>query len=395
MNDYNILSVGELTHLIKNVLEDSFTNLNIIGELSNFKSHVSGHWYFTLKDSEAQISCTMWKGINNYVFFTPQDGMKVIITGKITVYPPRGNYQIDVRSMKPAGVGDLQLAFEKLKEKLFDEGLFDESHKKNIPSFPLKIGLVTSIGSAAIKDMISVAKRKFPLVELIISPCKVQGSDAALSIVNAIRNLNIRKDIDVIIVARGGGSLEDLWAFNEEIVAREIFASVSPVITGIGHEVDFTISDFVSDLRAATPTAAMEAALPDKLELINGINEFNENSFYKINDILEINESMIERILSSAGFRIPLDMARIGSQTLDGIIFKLNLSIDKIISLFSHKLKILSTIVNSNDINKSLKRGFVLVKQGDKFVMRLKNFNVNKAHSLLFYDGALEIKKER
>jgi len=254
------ISVSELTKQIKLTLEENFSEVSVIGEMSNFKAHVSGHWYFNLKDANAVISCAMWKGLNNYVFFTPQDGMKIIVSGRITVYPPRGSYQIDVRSMKPAGVGELQAAFEMLKRKLADEGLFDEIHKKPMPSFPQKIGIVTAKDGAAFQDMISVAERRFPLVELVISPARVQGSGAAESIVESIKLLNKQKDIDLIIIARGGGSIEDLWAFNEEIVAREIFASKIPIITGIGHEVDFTISDFVADLRAPTPSAAMEIA---------------------------------------------------------------------------------------------------------------------------------------
>lgn len=240
-----IFTVSELTQSIKFVLESAFENISVEGEISNFRSHISGHWYFNLKDENAVINCTMWRGLNNYVFFTPQDGMKVVVTGRITVYPPRGNYQIDVRSMKPAGEGELQAAFERLKQKLKAEGLFDEERKRNIPFFPNKIGIVTAIDGAAIRDMISVAERRFPLVELIIVPTKVQGSGAAEDIVDSLNKLNKLKDIDVIIVARGGGSIEDLWAFNEEIVARAIYKSRVPVITGIGHEIDFTIADFV------------------------------------------------------------------------------------------------------------------------------------------------------
>ena len=268
-----IFSVSEITKSIKFILESTFEKISIEGEISNFKAHGSGHWYFNLKDEGAVINCTMWKGVNNYVFFTPEDGMKIIVTGRITVYPPRGSYQIDVRSMKPAGVGELQAAFERLKKKLFEEGLFDEESKKAIPTFPKKIGLITAADGAAVKDMISVAERRFPLVELLIAPTKVQGAGAAENIVNNIRKLNLLKDIDVIILARGGGSIEDLWAFNEEIVARAIYKSKIPIISGVGHEVDFTIADFVADLRAPTPSVAMELATPDIEELKNFIKD--------------------------------------------------------------------------------------------------------------------------
>lgn len=272
LND--ILTVSELTTSIKSTLEENFNDLNLVGEISNYKAHPSGHWYFTLKDSGAQISATMWKGVNSSVFFTPQDGMKIIVKGRITVYPPRGNYQIDVRSMKPAGEGELQAAFERLKRKLSDEGLFDVKYKKEISKFSQKIGIVTGSSTAALKDMISVAERRFPLVELVIAPARVQGEGAAEEIVQSIKSLNKQDDIDLIIIARGGGSLEDLWAFNEEIVARAIFNSRIPIISGVGHEVDFTIADFVADLRAPTPTAAMELATPDKTDIFAFINEF-------------------------------------------------------------------------------------------------------------------------
>ena len=193
------LTVSELTNQIKSSLEENFSYVSVIGEISNFKPHVSGHWYFSVKDSNAVLSCTMWKGYNNFVFFTPQDGMKVIVNGKITVYPPRGNYQLDVRSMKPAGAGELQAAFELLKQKLADEGLFDEEHKKPIPQFPSKIGIVTAEDSAAFRDMVSVAERRYPLVELIVVPARVQGSGAAESIVQSLRLLNKSGEVDVII----------------------------------------------------------------------------------------------------------------------------------------------------------------------------------------------------
>ncbi|MCU7497567.1 MAG: exodeoxyribonuclease VII large subunit, partial [Ignavibacteria bacterium] len=280
------LSVSEITRLIKEELEENFSSISIEGEISNLKKHVSGHWYFNLKDSNAMICCTMWKGFNNYVFFTPEDGMKIVANGRITVYPPRGNYQLDVRSMKPAGLGELQAAFERLKAKLQAEGLFDDEFKKPIPVFPKKIGIVTAIDGAALRDMVSIARRRYPLVELVVYPARVQGEGSARSVAEGIECLNERNDIDLIIIGRGGGSLEDLWAFNEEVVARAIFASCIPVISAVGHEVDFTISDYVADLRAATPSAAMELATPNKDDFFAFLEEFSlrtsENIFYII-----------------------------------------------------------------------------------------------------------------
>ncbi len=389
-----ILSVSDLTKQIKYSLETNFSQISVEGEISNFKPHVSGHWYFNLKDSNAVISCTMWKGLNNYVFFTPQDGMKVIVNGRITVYPPRGSYQLDVRSMKPAGVGELQAAFEMLKQRLSDEGLFDEKYKKPIPNFPQKIGIVTAIDGAAFKDMISVASRRYPLAELVIAPSKVQGSDAAKTIVESIRLLNMQKDIDVIIVGRGGGSIEDLWAFNEEIVAREIFRSAIPVVTGIGHEIDYTISDFVADLRAPTPSAAMEIITPNKEDLFAFIDEFSYNSTQNITNICSDLKNEIDNILNSYGFRIPVDLIRSKSQQVDNLTYRFIQNSDRRLLLSKNILALLVKSIESHDINKALKKGFVLVKQDSKFITRSAGFN-NKLETLLnFYDGDIRIKSK-
>ncbi|MEJ5350360.1 MAG: exodeoxyribonuclease VII large subunit [Melioribacteraceae bacterium] len=386
-----ILSVSEITNLIKVTLEESYSEVNVIGEISNFKAHVSGHWYFTLKDANAQISCTMWRGLNNYVFFTPQDGMKVIVSGKITVYPPRGSYQIDVRSMKPAGIGELQAAFEKLKQKLAAEGLFDVEHKKPIPKFPKKIGIVTAIDGAAFQDMKSIAARRYPLVELIIAPCRVQGEGAAQEIVESIKLLNQFDDIDTIIVGRGGGSLEDLWPFNEEIVARAIFNSKIPIISAVGHEIDFTIADFVADLRAPTPSAAMELATPNIDELFAFINDF---SYYFTENMLGIIEDYryeVNQLISSYGFRLPQDNIKNRIQFLDNTVFKFQTLIDNKLMSERNNLELLNSKIQSFDVEKILKRGFVIVRQDEKIIHRLKELSIQKPVQLKFYDGEVKI----
>ena len=321
------ISVSELTNYIKRVIEENFEQVRIIGEISNFKAHASGHWYFTLKDKNAQISCTMWKGLNNYVFFTPQDGMQIVVTGKITVYPPRGNYQLDVKSMKPVGEGELQKAFEQLKRKLFDEGLFDDEHKRPIPKFPAKIGIVTGTDTAALKDMLSVAERRYPILELIIAPTRVQGEGAAEQIAASIENLNQHKDIDLIIIARGGGSLEDLWAFNEEIVARAIYKSKIPIISGVGHEIDFTITDFVADLRAPTPSAAMEIATPNKDEIIDFLEEISDNNKNYISEKIENLKYELNYLNKSYGFKNITNLINTKKQTIDNYIFRIQVII--------------------------------------------------------------------
>jgi exodeoxyribonuclease VII large subunit len=382
-----ILTVSEITKEIRKTLEESFEQVSVIGEISNFKSHISGHWYFSLKDSDAVINCTMWKGFNQYVFFTPQDGMKIIVNGRLTVYPPRGSYQLDIRSIKPAGLGELQEAFERLKKKLEAEGLFDESYKKEIPAFPKKIGVVTAIDGAAFKDLISVAERRFPLLEIVIAPARVQGSGAAESIVRSIKVLNQHKDIDVIIVARGGGSIEDLWAFNEEIVARAIFNSKIPIISGVGHEVDFTIADYVSDLRAPTPSVAMEMATPDINDIENFIHQFLIQSPTIIEELIESKSEEVISSISSYGFRRPLDLLNRKTQQIDIKINDIVQSVGKHSLIYKNKIMILSKSLEAFDVQRSLRRGFVLVKQNSKFVRRASDFNNEKKATLKFYDG--------
>ncbi len=386
-----ILSVSELTRRIKKTLEENFSQITVEGEISNFKAHISGHWYFSLKDTDAAISCMMWKGMNNYVFFTPQDGMKVIVKGRITVYPPRGNYQIEVRSMQPSGIGELQAAFEKLKAKLSAEGLFDEKYKKPIPAFPKRIGIVTAIDGAAFRDMISVAKRRFPLVELVIAPSKVQGSGSAESIAKSIAQLNKEKNIDVIIVGRGGGSIEDLWAFNEEIVARSIFYSNIPIISGVGHEIDFTIADYVADLRAPTPSAAMEIATPNLVEIFAFINEFSYNSTYFMLNLLKAKKDNVLAQLNSYGFKTPENLLNQYEQQLDISIYKISGSIDKILLKNKNKINLFAKSIEQYDVKKNLKRGFALVKQNNQIVTRATDFNKNLESVLRFYDGDVHL----
>jgi len=385
--EIQILTVSELTKEIRDTLEESFDQISVVGEISNFKSHISGHWYFSLKDSDAVINCTMWKGFNQYVFFTPQDGMKIIVNGRLTVYPPRGSYQLDIRSMKPAGIGELQEAFEKLKKKLEVEGLFDEGIKKIIPTFPKKIGVVTAIDGAAFRDLVSVAERRYPLAEIVISPSRVQGSGAAESIVKSIKLLNDYPGIDVIIVARGGGSIEDLWAFNEEIVARAIFNSKIPVISGVGHEVDFTISDYVADLRAPTPSVAMEIATPDITEIENFIDQFLLNSFTNIEELVETKKEEVVSLARSYGFRLPIHIINQKSQQVDMCVNDIIKSIEKHTMMYKQKIQLLSKSLETYDVQGALKRGFVLVKQNSKFVKRASDFNKERKSLLKFYDG--------
>jgi len=268
-----IYSVSELTAELKALLENTFTGVWVEGEISNFKHHTSGHMYFTLKDERGQLRAVMFRGSNRGLQFRPEDGLAVIVFGNVTIYEPRGEYQVYVECMEPKGLGALQLAFEQLKTRLEAEGLFDPARKRPIPLLPKKIGVVTSPSGAAIRDILQIIHRRFANVQVLIFPVRVQGEGAAAEIVEGVEFLNKRGDLDVLIVARGGGSIEDLWAFNEEVVARAIYASQTPVISAVGHETDFTIADFVADVRAPTPSAAAELVISRKAELSQRVDD--------------------------------------------------------------------------------------------------------------------------
>lgn len=267
-----ILTVSDLTGLIKSALEESFYDIWMEGEISNLRIPTSGHVYLTLKDKASQIRAVIFKSSARNIKFELKDGMHIICHGKITVYDVRGEYQIVIDTVEPQGIGALQLAFEQLKEKLFKEGLFDAKRKRPIPLLPGKIGIITSPTGAAIRDMLNIINRRFANVHIIINPVPVQGEGAGIEIARAIEEMNGFEDIDVVIVGRGGGSLEDLWAFNEEVVARAIYNSRIPVISAVGHEIDFTISDFVADLRAPTPSAAAELVVKNKQDLMESLS---------------------------------------------------------------------------------------------------------------------------
>jgi exodeoxyribonuclease VII large subunit len=264
-----IYTVSELTEEIKNILEGQYPSVWIQGEVSNFKHAPSGHFYFTLSDETAQIRCVMFKTQNRFLKFRPEDGLRIVAWGRLSVYLPRGEYQLILDTMEPLGIGSLMLAFEQLKEKLAREGLFDEGRKRPIPRFPRTIGLVTSPKGAAVRDMIRIAHRRFPGINILVSPTSVQGDKAPAEIVAALERISRTDDVDVILMGRGGGAVEDLWAFNDERVVRAVAACPIPVVSAVGHETDFTLTDFAADLRASTPSAAAELVVPDRRELLD------------------------------------------------------------------------------------------------------------------------------
>ncbi len=386
-----ILSVSELNHEIKTLLETTFPVLWIEGEISNLKFHSSGHLYFSLKDKESQISAVMWRSRNAQLFFTPQDGMKVHAFGKINVFHKRGYYQFDIVKLQPAGIGELQLAYEQLKQRLQEQGLFDEDHKKPIPDFPEKIGIVTSPTGAAIQDMLNILNRRFPGIEIILSPVKVQGDGAAQEIAEAIDNFNKFGNVDLLIVGRGGGSLEDLWAFNEEIVARNIYQSEIPVISAVGHEVDFTISDFVADLRAPTPSAAAELAVPDRMDLLNHVKNLKKNMTEMCLGKIQYERDHLKALTSSYFFMRTPDLIKENRQRIDELVHTMQLTSQHQITIFFEQVKRLQKQLQTLSPDSILKRGYSVCKRmRDDAIIKDANELEKKEHiSVQFYKGRI------
>ena len=339
----NYITVTQLTRYIKYKI-DNDSNLNKIylkGEISNFKAHTRGHFYFTLKDENSRINAVMFSTYAKDVKFDLQDGMKVLVTGRISVYEATGGYQIYVDSIVEDGLGKLYIAFEQLKKKLDAEGLFLESHKKKIPRIPNRIGIITAPTGAAIKDILSTLKRRWPLCETILFPSLVQGAEAASDIV---RNIELSKnyDLDLLIVGRGGGSIEDLWCFNEEIVARAIYALDTPVISAVGHEIDFTISDFVADLRAPTPTGAAEMAVPDIKDITKLLNQFEIRAINGVTSIYNLAQEKLTKLDNSFVLKNPITIYQVKEDKFDNLYERIINSYKNIITNNKNKLELVS-----------------------------------------------------
>ena len=332
MVETQIYKVSELTKLIKENLETNFKTIWIEGEVSNLKIPSSGHIYFTLKDEFAQIQAVIFKTQRKLIRFDVKDGLSVIANGRITVYEARGVYQIIIDYIEPKGIGALQLAFEQLKAKLAGDGLFEEKFKKKLPFFPKKIGIVTSPTGAAIRDIIHVINRRFANLHILVYPVKVQGDEAAKEIANGIEELNKFDDIDVLIIGRGGGSIEDLWAFNEEIVARAIFASKIPVISAVGHEIDFTISDFVADVRAPTPSAAAELVISSKEEIQKDLHFLQSRLKETLLSKIKYLKKSVELIISMCKAYAPLKLIQKYYQKIDELTSRIDKKTHNLIS---------------------------------------------------------------
>lgn len=384
------VSVSQLNHYIKRVLDANSYLQDIIvsGELSNFKLHSSGHIYASLKDEGALIKMVMFKGNAMQLKFRPEDGMRVLVRGRISVYERDGVYQMYAESIEPDGVGSLYVAFEALKAKLSKEGLFDDQWKKPLPPYPERIGLVTAKTGAAVRDMIHVCKRRYPMAELIVMPVSVQGIGAAPEIAQAIERLNRDRSCDVMIVGRGGGSIEDLWAFNEEVVARAIFASDIPVVSAVGHETDFTIADFVADLRAPTPSAAAEVVCPSKQELLHFFNRQKERLESALIRFIETKQQTLKRLEDSYGFTRFSDKLSENRQYIDALIKDLEQAFTSLAEQKRHMLESKTEKLDALSPLKTLSRGYsVAFAKDGTLISSVADAESGKAFSLRLKDG--------
>ncbi len=409
------ITVTQLTRYIKYKIDNDIHLQEVFlkGEISNFKAHSRGHFYFTLKDENSRINAIMFASSTKGLKFTPEDGMKVMVTGKISVFESTGAYQIYVNEMIEDGVGNLYIAFEQLKKKLDSEGLFDPSIKKRIPKIPSVIGVVTAPTGAAIKDIISTIKRRWPLCEVLLFPSLVQGEDAAEDIVKQIKRAE-EYNIDTLIVGRGGGSIEDLWPFNEEIVARAIYDCPIPVISAVGHEIDFTISDFVADLRAPTPTGAAEMAVPQISDVDNYLNQLKIRLNKTITNKVSKNRQLLESIRSKYIFSNPLSIYQTKEMLFDSLLDRLTFGLKNIVSVKEKELlkikssyilqdpyklldkksnKLLNIISKLEPLSplKTIERGFSIVKKDNKVVTSVKDLKKKDNLELELKDGSINV----
>ena len=387
---YDAISVTDLNKYIKNKIADDemLNNVFVKGEISNFKNHYTGHLYFTLKDENSLIKCIMFKGYAERLKFIPKDGMKIVVYGTVSVFERDGVYQIYVKAMQEDGMGDLYTKYEELKAKLEKEGLFDETHKQKIPLMPKVVGVLTSQTGSVIRDIINVSTRRNPNVYIRLFPVPVQGPGAAEKIAYGINLMNEKKLADVLIIARGGGSLEDLWPFNEEVVARAIYDSKLPVISAVGHETDFTIADFVADLRAPTPSAAAELAVSDIFEIKNKLNTYENRFRLSLKKKIELMRLRYEKVISSRVFKDP-------KKNINDNYLKIDTYVKRMVNSIEHTRKDKTTnyikLVSKLDALsplKTLARGYSLTELNGKIINSSNDLKENDEVDLRFFDGS-------
>ena len=385
-----VYKVSEITRQLRGLLEDAFPEVWVLGEVSNFKTHSSGHIYFSLKDEASELRCVMFRSDTESLNFTPIDGMKVKSFGRITVYEKRGYYQLQVLFLIPAGVGELALAFEKMKARLQAEGLFDEEKKKRLPPFPARIGVVTSSTGAALRDILNILRRRWPFLTVVLRAARVQGEGASADIAEAIDDLNEYGEVDLIIVGRGGGSIEDLWAFNEEVVARAIDYSTKPVVSAVGHEVDYTIADFVADVRAPTPSAAAEIVVPDKREILSQLESLlkrsRRGSFVRLSEL----RGRLQTLTRSYGLRRPQDLVMERWQSLDELQRRGSTAVRHRLEILGEKITALEARLKSAGPEATLSRGYcICLKLPQKELVRSSSLlNKGDGVSLKFDKGS-------
>lgn len=390
MNNEVSLTVTDINNYIKNIVDGDFflSNVTLKGEISNLKFHTRGHLYFSLKDENSKINAVMFNYKNLGLNFIPKDGMNVIVKGKVSVFTTGGSYQITVSNMKEDGIGNLYILFEELKRRLEREGLFRPEHKKKLPRIPKKVGVITASTGAAVKDIISTINRRFPLTEIILFPTLVQGVGAKENIVKMINEAN-KSDVDVIILGRGGGSIEDLWAFNEEIVARAIYNSTKPIVSAVGHEIDFTISDFVSDMRAPTPTGAAELVVPSKVEIQSYLNDYKGRIISVINKKIKSYTDTFSKLKSTYILKNPISMYEIDEQKLDNMLEKLGSIMTYKLEREKSKLNNLSKMISPNMLNRLDKEKIKLENIETKLNLLNPENILKKGYSLTLVEGKI------
>ena len=385
------LSITDINRIIKNTIEanDELRSVYLKGEISNIKYHTRGHLYFSLKDENSKINAVMFN-YSRYLSFNPKDGDSVLVHGRISVYEQTGSYQIYVDNMEMDGLGNLYVLFEQLKKKLSEEGLFDIEHKRKIKRIPRKIGVITAPTGAAVRDIISTINRRFPMTEIYLFPTLVQGEDASKNIVEMIELANTFDDIDTIILGRGGGSIEDLWAFNEEIVARAIYNSRIPIISGVGHEIDFTISDFVADLRAPTPTGAALMATPDIEEVKRYFVTTREKIQTSIENKLYTYNQLLNRFKSNYILNNPMKLYEIQEQKLDNLYDRLNISINTCIDNYKHRLDTLKVKVDLLNPDNIIDKGYSVIHKDGKIIKSIKDIKLDDNINIKVKDGNID-----
>lgn len=392
--DEMIYTVTDLNVYVRSLLskESKIQNIWVKGEISNFTHHNGMHMYFVLKDENSEINCAMFKSHNKDIDFEPEEGLEVLCRGDVGLYLPRGQYQLVVKEMIPGGKGKLYLKYEQLKKKLKEEGLFEEKHKKPIPYLPRKIGIVTSAEGAALRDMVRSLRDRFENIDIMMAPAKVQGEGSAEEIVGSIKKLG-EMDVDTIIVGRGGGSIEDLWSFNEEIVARAIFKAKTPIVSAVGHETDFLISDFVSDARAKTPTAAAELVVPEKKELLIKLREYKRRSDVALKNRVSSLREKIENIKKSRSFTEPLRMLEDRIQELDEIHSKITKNWKQYLKEKKQKLETQEERLKALGPNETMGRGYSIIMddEGD-LITSVEDVNEGESIDIRMIDGELKAK---